>query len=442
MPATPKFMHARSDGEKTSRYANKTMQFLINTRSFIVSFGANTAASYIGVFGVLLGSSPIEMGMLQALSNSISNAGQILWGRVSDRSGVRRPWLMLASGAMTVIWIAMALVRSPIDLILVYSIMSLISAMLSVNWFSLLADMSKSGSRGTFLSLLNNISSLGNLMSLLAMTFILRGSSINELIIPFSMGAVAYVASVFLVLFMKEEKKKAKLSPSFLKTFAEARKNSTFYRYFKAMNIQGFFWSMAWPIFPITIVSVMNFSLPTISELTAVNIVAIMVIQKFIGKITDRFDRTPLIFVNRFLLGFIPLMYGYFTGVGEFMIIEFYSGIVSGLQNVVMNSYLMDIIPIGHRAEYVSIMNGFNGIVYLAGSLAGGGLLEYFIGIYPLHYAVTISLTIIAIGRISSSFLFLHLKEPTERGKMGNPILFLITRINHGLPSGNIQKQR
>ena len=30
-----------------------------------------------------------------------------------------------------------------------------------------------------------------------------------------------------------------------------------------------------------------------------------------------------------------------------------------------MNSYLLDIIPTTRRAEYISIINGFNGLVYI-----------------------------------------------------------------------------
>ena len=46
------------------------------------------------------------------------------------------------------------------------------------------------------------------------------------------------------------------------------------------------------------------------------------------------------------------------------VIIESYSGFLGALQNIVMNSYLLDIIPTTRRAEYISIINGFNGLVY------------------------------------------------------------------------------
>ncbi|BAB59978.1 hypothetical protein [Thermoplasma volcanium GSS1] len=415
---------------------------IINLRAFLVSFGANTASSYIGVYGVLLGSSPIEMGMLQAFSNSLSNAGQLFWGRLSDRTGYRRPWIFAASIALAINWILMAFIRTPYELIISYSIMSLISAMIAVNWFSLLTDISRYGSRGSFLSYINNISGTGNLISLLAMVFLLHGISRDQLVVPFSLGSVSYIASAILISKVKEVRRKTVLTKNIIRTVSEARNNRYFFNYFMAMNVQGFFWSMAWPIFPITIVSVMHFSLPMVSALTATNIVFTMLIQRAVGNLADRINRVPLIFANRIMLGFIPLMYGYFSNFLEFMGMEVYSGIASGLQNVVMNSYLMDIVPEGHRGEYISIINGFNGIIYFAGSMSGGLILSNFLGYLPLHAAVAITFTIIAAGRFTSSFLFLGLKEPEARRGRPNPFIGILSRVFSGLPSGGVPRQR
>ncbi|GGM76450.1 MFS transporter [Thermogymnomonas acidicola] len=416
---------------------------IINLRYFAVAFGANTASSFVGVFGVLLGASAFEMGLLQALSNAISNASQIFWGRLSDRYGLRRPWLVGASVVMAGLWLAMGFVEGPYQLILLYSSIALTSSVISVNWFSLLADLTSSGSRGSFLARLQNISSFGNLASLLLMAFILHGDSRSQLIIPFSLGSAAYVASAVLLSRIVEVKKESRLSGSFVKGVREARANSAFFRYMTSMLAQGFFWSMAWPIFPITVVAVRGFDLPEVSALTAMNIFAAVAVQRYLGRLADRFNRVPLIFLNRLMLGAIPLMYAFFFNFDEFLVMEAYSGVASALQNVVMNSYLMDLLPEGKRAEYVSIMNGFNGIVYLFGSLAGGFLLQYLEGTMPLARAVSLSLTLISAGRFATSFLFLRLKEPENRGRRGIPIFSVLLRlVRPGLPSGSSVRER
>ena len=65
---------------------NKT---LIGLRSFLSSVGATAASTFVGIYAVILGAGAIEMGWLQSSFNSISNGAQLLWGKLSDRTGRR-----------------------------------------------------------------------------------------------------------------------------------------------------------------------------------------------------------------------------------------------------------------------------------------------------------------------------------------------------------------
>ncbi len=412
---------------------------LINIRTFFISSGATTASSFIGVYGVILGASPIEMGLLLALGNSISNAMQIFFGKLSDNSGVRKPWLIISSIILAMLWFSLSFVSGPIGLIIVYASISLASAVITVNWFALLTDITTNGNRGKFMAGISNISSIGNMITLISMTFLLRGDEKSYLIIPFSLASIGYIISAISVSLIKESKKKPEFRHKLNIKSIKEQKN--FYKYMKAMMLQGFFWSMAWPLFPITVILVKNFTLPMVAILTAVNIFATIIMQIYSGKIADKKNRVPYIFMNRLLLGGIPLMYALFSNFEEFIIMEIYAGIVSGIQNVTMNSYLMDLLPDGKRAQFTSIMNGFNGIVYFFGSMTGGILLDYLMSFLPLYKAVSIALIIIAIGRIITSFSFLNLEDPGR--KIKNPLLNILFRLNNaGLPSGSIQKQR
>ena len=70
---------------------NKT---LIAIRSFVVAVGATAASSFVGVFGVYIGATAVDMGWLQSTANALSNGGQLLWGRrtgMENCSSCRRP---------------------------------------------------------------------------------------------------------------------------------------------------------------------------------------------------------------------------------------------------------------------------------------------------------------------------------------------------------------
>ncbi|PYB67488.1 MFS transporter [Thermoplasma sp. Kam2015] len=417
---------------------------LIAIRSFIVSAGATAASSFIGVFGVFIGATAVEMGWLQSTANAISNGGQILWGRLSDRFGRRKPFLISGSVVLAVLWYMLSYIRTPLGLIMVYAAISLFGSLITVNWFSLIADQINSTVRGRFLSIVNVLSSIGTIASLIAMVFLFRGSVTRDIFIPFSAAAGSYIISAVLMAFLNESSAARKFSGNLMITLKNLRReNRLFYRYFMAMNVQGLFWSMAWPMFPMTIVLVMKFDLSQVALLTIASLFTSVVVQYLLGRITDRVSRPPLIFGNRVMLSAIPLFYAFFSNFREFVAMEIYSGILGSIQNVVMNSYLLDIVPDGHRAEYISIMNGFNGLVYLIGALSGGYILAFMEALFPIRTALIYSYMIVFAGRFISAFLFIGLREPDQKGRAPLGLYsFLLRSKQPGSPSGGTMRAR
>ena len=101
-------------------------------------------------------------------------------------------------------------------------------------------------------------------------------------------------------------------------------------------------------------------------------------------------------------------MYAFFDTLPFFIILEIYSGFLGSIQNTILTSYTLDVVPEGHRAEYISILNGFNGAIYFTGALTGGYLLSLFIDFFPLRLALTFSYLIVSrefLSRLISRFL-------------------------------------
>lgn len=413
---------------------NKT---ILTIRSIVIAVGATAASSFVGVYGVFLGATAIEMGWLQSTANALGNGGQLLWGRISDKVGQRRPFLVAGSIILAFLWYFLGVVDTPVELVVVYALVSFFAAMITVNWFSLIADETESSVRGRFLAIINNLSSVGTLVSLLVMTFFFSGHVTTDITIAFFAGSGSYAISAVLMAKIKETRHSTKVVGSLLKTLKNLRKERLFFKYLMAMNTQGFFWSMAWPMFPITMVLVMKFTLTDVAFLTVASIGPTIIIQFILGRVTDRIQRPPLIFLNRVLLSGIPLFYAFSRTFPDFVMLEIYSGVIGGIQNIVMNSYILDIVPQNQRAEYLSIINGFNGIMYLAGALTGGYLLSYLMSGLPLYQALIYGYLIVFTGRFLSSLLFLRLKEPDVRGRAPLHLYSLLFRLKPpGSPSG------
>ncbi len=419
---------------------NKT---LIALRSFVVSIGATAASSFVGVYSIYLGATAVIMGWLQSSSTGLTNAGQFFWGRLSDRVGMRKPFLTIGSVILAFLWFLMARIRSPIDLVIVYALISFFASLITVNWFSLIADQTESSVRGKFLSVINNLSSTGTIISLILMTFFFSGQVTTQIEIPFFAAVSSYIISSVLMLSIKETRVPKREKREATYTLRHMKEHPIFRRYFIATNVQGLFWSMAWPLFPITIVSVMHFTLAVVAYLTVGSLLATVMLQLFLGRITDKVTRPPLIFVNRIALSMIPLMYGFFTNFSEFMIMEVYSGLIGAISNVVTNAYLLDIIPSDQKAEFISIINGFNGVVFLIGALAGGYMLAFMETIFSVYTALFYSYIIIFAGRLLSSLLFIGMKEPQQKGRTPLGIYSLLFRQkNPGNPSGGTMRFR
>ncbi len=418
-------------------------KLIIGTRSFLSSLGATAASTFVGIYAVMIGAGAVEMGWLQSSVNSISNGGQILWGKLSDRAGRRKGFLGLGSVILAVLWFLMPYTVTPIGLIIVYSLIALFGSMITVNWFSLIADLSDTSVRGKFLAFINNVSSVGTIISLTAMVFLFDGNSSRDIEIPFFLAALTYVVSAVMMVFLKEERHRPKFKYSMMKTLRHIREDENFYPYFRATNVQGFFWSMAWPMFPITIISLMNFDLRDVAILTIVSVGISIIVQTFLGRYNDRKERPPLIFLNRLMLSLIPVFYAFSNSLFLFVLVEVYSGFLGALQNIVMNSYLLDIIPGSRRAEYISIINGFNGLVYLMGALTGGYLLEFTESVLPLKTALIAAYMVVFTGRFLTSFLFLKLKEPEKRGRTPIGLFSILYKQKMpGNPSGGAIKMK
>ncbi len=409
---------------------------LIAFRSLVIAAGATVAASFVGVFGVMIGATAAEMGWLQSSSNSLSNLGQILWGRISDKVGKRAPFLVTGSIILAVLWFMLPYSRTPVNLIILYSLISIFSAMITVNWYSFIADNIIS-ERGRFLTVINNIASAGTIVSLIAMIFVLSKNP-DDVLIPFTAASGSYILSAITVFKLKESKSKTVMTRNLYKTLKNLKNNDIFYKYFMATNVQSFFWSMAWPMFPITIVSIMHFSLEIVALLTISSTLTMLLTQYIIGKFIDKVNRVPVIFLNKIMLSGIPLMYAFFNILPLFIVLEVYSGFIGSIQNTVTTSYTLDIVPQNNKAEYISILNGFNGMVYFFGALSGGYILTLFLSFEPLRFALVLSYLIVFSGRFVSSFLFKSLKEIDTGGRNNHVLSILFKPKGAGAPSGAV----
>lgn len=98
-------------------------------RSFVNQLGLGMVSPFVSAYAVDLGASSSDMGWFQSSSNISNNILQVFWGKLSDSTGRRTPFIALGTVALSLLWIPMIFVSNATQLIIILSIQALVGSM-------------------------------------------------------------------------------------------------------------------------------------------------------------------------------------------------------------------------------------------------------------------------------------------------------------------------
>ncbi len=210
------------------------------------------------------------------------------------------------------------------------------------------------------------------------------------------------------------------IEESFTIKVLEMFKNKDFRKFTIVFGIQSFFMSWCWPLFPIRQRSDIGANFLEIAIFSVVMSIATVITIRYAGGISDLIGRKPQMVMNRFILVAMPISYMFASQVWHIIVIHAIICIPLGLNSAVMQSYLIDVTPEKNRSLYVGFYNMFYGVILFLGSLLGGYLVDFLIGeitiggfspFYSQYKAVTIAFAVGFVGRLTTAFPFLTLRE-------------------------------
>lgn len=103
-------------------------------RSVINSLSGGMVNPFMGAYAVQTGASSSDMGWFQSSSNIASNLMQVFWGRLSDRSRHRIPYIVFGGVILSVLWVPMIFVDSAGQLIVLLAVQALLGSMATPAW--------------------------------------------------------------------------------------------------------------------------------------------------------------------------------------------------------------------------------------------------------------------------------------------------------------------
>ncbi len=362
-----------------------------------------------------------DLGWLQSIANLLLTFLNPIFGRMSDILRRRIPFIVISTVSWGIPYIFLYWVKSPISIIIIVALVNLFGSLGVSSWGALQNELFPPRVRAKLSSRVFWYNAFGNMIATfftgIVLTLVFGDLDYQKyILIPVVLGIVLSAIGVLPFIAIEEPLKKIKkedqpVSRKLRESFSLSYKNKPFRNFVFFSMIYSFFWSFAWPLFPIKQVIILKASALEIAILNILFSVTTLLFINIGAKISDNVGRTKMIFFSRIIMATFPLLYIFASSVWQLYIIHF---IVSSLVTLGMPSvqaYLLDIAPEREGGIYFGIYNMITGLFLFFGSLVSGYLVDYLKISYGIELALTIGLGISFLGRFISSFLFLFMKE-------------------------------
>jgi len=406
--------HGNSESELRSLYA----------RSVINSFSSGMINPFTGAYAVRLGASSSDMGWFQSSTNLSNNLMQVFWGRLSDSTKRRIPFIVLGTTILSLLWIPMIFVANSTQLILLLVVQSLVGSMATPAWTALIGDLVPSIKLGRANASMNLWSAVGSVAATMGSGLIMFavGGSIHQIVlIPLVVAAASGIVSSVVIVKISEKETGEKLRLrknlmlDMIKIVSQVKNSKTFFRYCYVDGVVQFFMSISWPLFSITQINILNASMLQLAFLSVGQTVVQIVFQSWAGRLADSIGRKPLLIFFRFGLLSVPLAYAFAPSINSLIIIGLFWGVINALGSASQTAYLLDASPDESRGSFIAVYNLIVGIITFVGSLVGGYLAAFTTGLFGLIVGLQVVYLISVAGRGIGAALHFRIEETLRK---------------------------
>jgi len=398
-----------------------------------VNFGKGLADPFVPVLAMnSLNATTAQLGWLQAVTNLFPAVLQVPWGKLSDFTGRRVPFLVIGGVVSFVLYFFMIGVLDAWQLILLVSIQLAIGSMMIPTWSALVGDKTNPRERGFVMSKFFAVSSLASLIATLV-AGVAADSLVSEdgqltdktvFALPFFMAGVSGILGSLVLLQVREQKRHMHASPK--RMFAFGLKSFIFTsdltenKYFRNLVVLNttfnFVMSIIWPILFYTYFKVLHMTLTEYAVANVISTGATLFFQTKVGRLLDLIGPMPQILISRFAFISVPVVYAFATEPWHIYGLNAALGFASAMANVAFFAYILDVSPEEKKAEYFAVYNTMIGIGTFIGSVIGGYLALFFLERYGNDYFLGLGAVylISAFGRAACAVWFLKLKDPVK----------------------------
>ena len=377
--------------------------------TFFRSLAEALISPFIPIFALSLGATKALIGLTSALPNLANLLSQLFWGSLSESMEKKSMLILLGGVAWAIMWIPIALVKDPVQLIILLTIQSLLSAASVPAWTALLIQTMPSYSRTYITGNLNLIGSAGSFIGTLAGGYILNQYGF----VPFLFYIIAFLGVISRVPFFWEKEPKSyyyndkSLANLLQRTFdfSRIRHERNLLQLIIAITFLNFSVTLAAPFLTVHIVTGLKGSLMDIAAISAIGVASAMIFYRPWGTIIDSSGKKFVMLACLVPISLIPFVYAVADNIFWLYLYEVVGTMSWAGFNLAAFAYLADVLPKDRASSSVAIYNLFVGLGVVAGPFIGGILAD----IIKIQYLFFIS----TILRLLTVFFIDRLEEKT-----------------------------
>ncbi|UJG41831.1 MAG: MFS transporter [Candidatus Heimdallarchaeum aukensis] len=400
----------------------KKEKLALYSRSIAISVSQGLVGPFVSMIAIRnMNASGSDLGWLQSIANLLLTFLNPIFGRMSDILRKRIPFIVISTVSWGIPYIFLYWVKSPISIIIIVALVNLFGSLGVSSWGALQNELFPPKVRAKLSSKVFWYNAFGSMIATfftgIVLTLVFGDIDYQKyILIPVVLGIALSAIGILPFIGIEEplnriKKEDQPVSRKLKESFSLSYQNKPFRKFVFFSMIYSFFWSFAWPLFPIKQVTILEASALEIAILNILFSVTTLLFINVGAKISDSVGRTKMIFFSRIMMATFPLLYIFASSVWQLYIIHFVVASLVTLGMPSVQAYLLDIAPEREGGIYFGIYNMITGLFLFFGSLFSGYLVDMLRKNSGLEIAITIGLGISFLGRFLTSFLFLFMKE-------------------------------
>lgn len=411
-----------------------------------------TGGMFLTGFALYLGATPFHIGLLAAIPALLTSFGFVSAFLV-NRLTHRKPLTVITSGISRLLFFVPALLllfnyKPALSYFLI--LIGVFNALLTIadnSWLSWMSDLVPKESRGRFFGIRNTgMGLIGMIISFLGARFLdyYKAQGQNN----FGFGIIFLVASIAAtigtILLSQQPEIITPRERTHLKNIITAPFKDTNFR--KFLKFVGFWYitgGIAGPFYIVFMLQNLKMSYSTVAIYSIIAGLVVLIFQPLWGKAIDRFKSKPVLFINFFSVGFLPLIWLFPTPIFLFpvWIDAFLTGIFWPGVNLSVFNIVFSLSDNEEQKEsYFAIFAAITGICGFLSALLGGYLASLLKGFHLQIFNLNIvNYQLFFVFAGLTRFIALFLLKGVNEAKATSPSYALgimtdyaLRRLNYG----------